>query len=243
MTGRPEALDQTIMLNDGRRLGFAEWGIRDGTPVFFFHGMPASRLNGHADLSVLEARRVRWIGIDRPGIGLSDFQTGRRLVDWPDDVVQLADALGFERFAVAGNSAGGPYAAACAYKIPDRLTHTGIVSGVAPFDRLGVDGQRRRGARNTRLGRATTAALVFARRTTRGARYEMTLHARPWGFRPEEIHCEVELWHGDQDTNVPLNEAELVAGAIPNSRLNVCAGVGHGVMDVRFEEIVIALTR
>jgi pimeloyl-ACP methyl ester carboxylesterase len=42
--------------------------------------------------------------VERPGFGLSDFQKGRKLLDWPEDVTAFADALGIERFAVAGNS-------------------------------------------------------------------------------------------------------------------------------------------
>ena len=34
----------------------------------------------------------------------------------------------------------GPYAAACAYKIPERLTACGIVAGVGPIDLLGTRG-------------------------------------------------------------------------------------------------------
>ena len=256
--------------------------------MFFFHGMPSSRLNGHADPTVLVAHEARWIAIDRPGIGLSDFQPQRTLLDWPDDVVQLADAFGFDRFGVVGNSAGGPYAAACAYKIPERLTHVGIISGVAPFDRLGAHDQRQRETfldrRAPWLGRARTAAMAVAARRwpewtyeqvmkdmpepdriiasrpevrdvlvgafleavrsgTRGVQHEMAMHAKPWGFQPEEITIEVEIWHGDQDTSVPLSDAELLAEAIPNSNLTVCPGVGHLLIDGCFEEILSAVTR
>jgi len=38
--------DQTIKLADGRALGYAEFGNPSGVPVFFFHGFPASRLEG-----------------------------------------------------------------------------------------------------------------------------------------------------------------------------------------------------
>jgi pimeloyl-ACP methyl ester carboxylesterase len=67
-------------------------------------------------------------------MGLSDFQPGRTLLDWPDDVLELATALDLDRFAVLGISGGGPYAAACAWRLPDRLTRTGIVSCLAPLD-------------------------------------------------------------------------------------------------------------
>jgi pimeloyl-ACP methyl ester carboxylesterase len=42
-------------------------------------------------------------------------------------VIALADDLGVARFAVLGYSGGGPYAASCALKIPERLTRVGIV--------------------------------------------------------------------------------------------------------------------
>jgi pimeloyl-ACP methyl ester carboxylesterase len=67
-------------------------------------------------------------------MGLSDFQRRRTLLDWPDDVVQVAVALGLDRFAVLGISGGGPYAAVCAWKLSDRLTGAGIVSSLAPLD-------------------------------------------------------------------------------------------------------------
>jgi pimeloyl-ACP methyl ester carboxylesterase len=78
------------------------------------------------------------IALDRPGMGLSDYQPRRRLMDWPDDVLQVAAALGLDRFGVLGISGGGPYAAACAWKLPDRLTGAGIVSGLASLDVPGV---------------------------------------------------------------------------------------------------------
>jgi pimeloyl-ACP methyl ester carboxylesterase len=137
-------MGKTIKLRDGRMLGYAEFGDPEGKPVFHFHGFPGSRLEAeHAGEAVAKAG-VRLIGIDRPGMGLSDFQPGRRILDWPDDVdlvgvVELANALEINRFAVVGVSGGGPYAAACAFKIPDRLTACGIIAGVGPYD-LGTEG-------------------------------------------------------------------------------------------------------
>jgi len=131
--------NQQIRLKDGRLLGYAEYGKPDGQPVFCFHGFPGSRLDWtyFRDAYKVEDLNIRIIVADRPGMGLSDFQRGRRMLDWPDDVIELADGLKLDRFAVLGISGGGPYAAACVYKIPERLTKTAIVSGMGPADAPG----------------------------------------------------------------------------------------------------------
>jgi len=124
---------QTITLRDGRTLGYAEYGDPNGKPLFWFHGFPGCRLDGKLVEEAAAAADVRVIAPDRPGMGLSTFQPARTFLDWPGDVRQLADSLGLERFAVAGISGGGPYAAVCALKLADRLTAAGIISGVGPL--------------------------------------------------------------------------------------------------------------
>jgi len=135
VTGRT---DRIIKLQDGRTLGYTEYGDPEGTPVFYFHGWPSSRLEAQLTRAAAAWYRVRVIAPDRPGFGLSDFKPGRRIGDWPDDVAELADHLRLDRFAVVGISGGGPYAAACALKIPDRLTAAGIISGMGPIDAPGA---------------------------------------------------------------------------------------------------------
>jgi pimeloyl-ACP methyl ester carboxylesterase len=130
--------DRTIELRDGRSLGYSEWGDPAGAPVFYFHGWPGSRVEGRLGDEAARETGVRLIAVDRPGMGLSDFQPRRTLVDWPDDVVELAEARGLDRFAVLGISGGGPYAAVCAWKLSDRLSAAGLVSSLAPLAVPGV---------------------------------------------------------------------------------------------------------
>jgi pimeloyl-ACP methyl ester carboxylesterase len=118
----------TITLSDGRILACAEYGVPRGKPVFFFHGTPGSGFFSPLD-EITKKTGVRLICVDRPGYGLSTFQPGRRILDWPDDISQLADFLGMHKFAVAGHSGGGPYTLACAYALPDRVTAAAILSG------------------------------------------------------------------------------------------------------------------
>jgi len=134
-TGRPG--DSTIRLHDGRQLQALEIGKSDGPPIFHFHGNGSSRLEVLMVQAVAENLGVRLIGLDRPGIGGSDAHAGYQLLDWPDDVVEVADQLGIERFAVEGLSGGAPFALVCAYKIPHRLTACGLISpATGPFIRL-----------------------------------------------------------------------------------------------------------
>src|SRR5438270_11246965 len=91
---RDSQLDGCIGLHDGRSLAFSEFGDPNGVPLLFFHGAGSTCLTRHPDDSIVEDLGVRLITVNRPGIGLSDASPGRRLLDWPADVSQLADALG-----------------------------------------------------------------------------------------------------------------------------------------------------
>jgi pimeloyl-ACP methyl ester carboxylesterase len=128
--------DNVLWLADGRRLGYGEYGDPEGWPLVFFHGTPGSRVMARFAATRAWQEGVRLIAPERPGFGLSDLRPQRRLLDWVEDVAELADALNLERFAVAGVSGGGPYVAACAWKMPARLTAAGIISGLAPVDRV-----------------------------------------------------------------------------------------------------------
>lgn len=124
--------NQTIILPDGRLVGYAEYGDPMGVPVFGFHGMPGSRhMFGISD-AIGRKLGLRLIGPERPGFGLSSPHPQRTLASYADDIAFVADALGIERFAVAGVSGGGPYATACAALMPERVTALGLVSPVAP---------------------------------------------------------------------------------------------------------------
>ena len=130
--------NQTIILNNGRKLGFAEYGPSTGQPVFHFHGSASSRLERPASESMLHELGIRFLSVDRPGHGLSDYQPDRRLLDWAKDVQQLADHLELEAFYVEGYSAGGPHALACAHQLPERVIAGALISGIAPMSRSGA---------------------------------------------------------------------------------------------------------
>jgi pimeloyl-ACP methyl ester carboxylesterase len=124
---------KTIRLSDGRTLAYLESGDPNGRPVFYFHGGPGSRLEGQIYDRLNQKLGIRMIVADRPGYGLSDNQENRTYLNWADDVAELADQLGIERFAVLGYSSGGPYAAVVAHQLPKRVAVAVIVAGEGPY--------------------------------------------------------------------------------------------------------------
>lgn len=119
------SLDRTMKLTDGRTLAFSEWGDLGGKPLVLLHGMPGSRLMC-PDVDATTGAGVRLITIDRPGYGLSDPRPDRTKLNWVDDYVELADHLALPPCPIVGWSGGGPYALACAFRLPERVTSIGL---------------------------------------------------------------------------------------------------------------------
>lgn len=121
-----------LTLPDGRKIAICEYGDPRGQPVFYFHGTPGSRHEPiHAD-EPARGHGIRVIAPDRPGMGASDPQPGRTLLNWPEDVIQIADQLEFDRFGLIGASGGGAHTLACAYANPERLLFTAVMGSWAP---------------------------------------------------------------------------------------------------------------
>ena len=124
---------QIMVLRDERTLGYAEWGDPNGKPVFFISGSNNARFLRHPDEAILLELGVCLYTFDRPGMGLSDFQEGRTLLDWAEDMRDFATQKAIKHFAMMGASGGAPYVAACAYTLSDLLTSATLVSGVSPM--------------------------------------------------------------------------------------------------------------
>jgi pimeloyl-ACP methyl ester carboxylesterase len=133
--------DQVCRLRDGRRLGFIEYGDPAGFPVLNCHGGLACRLDVATADGVAHEAAIRLISADRPGIGLSDPQPGRTVLDWAADAEDLAKHLGVDRFAALGWSMGGQYAAALGYALRSRVSRVAIIAGALPLDEPGVFGE------------------------------------------------------------------------------------------------------
>jgi pimeloyl-ACP methyl ester carboxylesterase len=128
------SVTRVVGLRDGRRLAYSEAGRPSGEPVLYLHGAIGTPYRRSAELDgVIAELGIRYLMVNRPGFGQSDALPGRTLLDHADDLSQLADRLGLERFAVVGVSTGAPYALAAALRLPDRVHAAAAVSSLSPL--------------------------------------------------------------------------------------------------------------
>lgn len=130
---------KTTTSADGRAIAFAVWGDPSGFPVMSLHGTPGSRLDRWPHEELYSELGICLVTHDRAGYGRSARRRGRNIADEVDDVVTLADLLGFERFGVSGGSGGGPHALACAALLPERVVRATCAVGIAPLGPSGLE--------------------------------------------------------------------------------------------------------
>lgn len=121
---------RTVVTRDGRSLACLEVGDPGGALVLHNHGGPSSRLEARLFADAAARNRLRFLCVDRPGIGQSSPQDKRSYAGWAEDLTAIADALGYKNFGVTGWSEGGPWAlAAASYIDPARLRHVSSIAG------------------------------------------------------------------------------------------------------------------
>lgn len=126
-------LEGRLTLASGREIGFAEYGDPAGRPILWFHGTPGGRRQIPPVAATVAAELgARIVALERPGIGASTPYLYANLLGWADDVGEIADRMGIDRFACVGLSGGGPYVLACAAGHPERMTAGAVLGGVAP---------------------------------------------------------------------------------------------------------------
>ena len=126
-------LEGSVGLEDGRRIGFAEFGDPRGKTLVWLHGTPGARRQiPHEARAYALSNGIRLVGVDRPGIGSSTPHLYPEVGAFAADLESIADALGVDRMAVIGLSGGGPYALAAGAYMPSRVWAVGVLGGVAP---------------------------------------------------------------------------------------------------------------
>jgi pimeloyl-ACP methyl ester carboxylesterase len=125
-----------LTLKDGRKVAYETYGVKNGKVFFYLHGWPASRLSGDTIDMAAKKLNITVISPDRPGYGQSTYSENRKLIDYADDISQIANILSINKFSIIGVSGGGPYAVSCAYKIPEKLDNVIVSSGLGPLHQI-----------------------------------------------------------------------------------------------------------
>ncbi|MCV7301670.1 alpha/beta hydrolase [Mycobacterium barrassiae] len=229
-----------IATADGRRLAYLQVGDPDGPLVIHNHGGPSSRLEVRLLEGSATRNGIRLIGVDRPGMGQSSPQKAQSYSGWADDLVAIADALGFREFGVTGWSEGGPWAlAAAAYIDPDRLRH---VSSIAPGS-YGAFGDNSAAQYLSKID-ALGGTLALIQRPDIGTAFgesvaecfahgsdglvrDAELLYRHWAFDVAKIERPVHLWQGLDDKLVPDPINKAVADAMPGAIWHPVEEAGH----------------
>jgi len=138
-----------VRRGDGSVIAVEAAGEQGATPLLFCHGLADSRLSARLFTHAARELGLRVVAPDRPGVGGTDPRRLRRLADWAEDAALVLDALRADSAALLGISAGGPFAAACAARIPGRVRSLTLVSplgppgwptrGMAPGQRLSLE--------------------------------------------------------------------------------------------------------
>ena len=134
--GLPPQTARTVVLADGRRMSWAEYGSADGAPLVMLHGTPGSRLQFQWMHGLAAGAGIRVIAPERPGYGAGDRMPGGiTFAGYADDLRQLLDHLGLPIATLCGASGGGGFALAAAIAHPERFDRLILVSAALPVPR------------------------------------------------------------------------------------------------------------
>ena len=122
------------------------FGPEDGVPVIALHGW-LDNANSFARLAP-KLQGLRIVALDMAGHGHSAHRpvgAGYALWDYVFDVLQVAEQLGWKRFALLGHSLGAIVSLVLAGALPERVTHLGLIDGVIPPTASGENAAERLG--------------------------------------------------------------------------------------------------
>lgn len=109
------------------------WGKPGDLPVIGLHGW----LDNAAtfDLIAPHLEGVHLVALDLPGHGLSGHLPagGYSLWQQANTVLQVAESLGWQRFALLGHSMGAIISGVMSGTLPERIIGAGLIDGLLPF--------------------------------------------------------------------------------------------------------------
>ena len=245
-------LDSTD-LPDGRTVAYARTG--DGPPLLFIGGWLSDlemswALPPERQLFESLARGRTVLRYDRPGCGLSDrtVDAGASLESELDTVAAVVAAAGLDRYDVMGSSLGVPVAIEWAARHPDTVDHLVLYGGWARGADIAPAAVREHlvGLVNSHWGLgADVLTDIFAPESPAGIRSALAAYQRQASsvatavdllelcYRIDvtdsltKVRTPTLVLHREDDRAAPIDQARLIAAAIPTARLRILPGRSH----------------
>jgi 3-oxoadipate enol-lactonase len=245
--------------------------VGEGQPWLFIHGGSASAREWRFVLPGL-GEHARCVAIDRLGCGESDrSQRGYDRATITAGLFACADALGWDRFGVIGQSFGGFWGLSMAFAQPERLSGLVVVNGaVGPMTDAELEQWQRHFATRRAQPEPVTEAEreaaiertmqeIFADQTRVPATFRDTLRWQNQQAEPGQFVAVGDGWvamareaydkltvptlvvWGEADTMLSVDRGHRLVEAIPNAQFVGLPGVGHTCQIEAPDEFVAAV--
>jgi pimeloyl-ACP methyl ester carboxylesterase len=232
-------MKQILSYKNGLRLSYAEFGNKNGYPIFIQHGLIAS-IDDYNLFDRLLKINSRLICIARPGYGESSPYIMDSYAEWADIVALLIGELNLTQFDILGMSSGAPYSYSIGYRFPDKVRNIFIFSGIpALYDEIVLSYWPYQAAKDDSIANLENLAheLFFSNLTSDdlkkndirdsmmnngfGVAQDLRLRFMDWGFRLSEVKGKVFMRHSKCDDAVPFNTAVRTSELLPNCHLEL----------------------
>ena len=248
-----------VTLPNGVRLHYAQQGPQSGPAIILLHGYSDSSLSFSRVMPLLP-RELRVIALDLRGHGDSDRpDSGYRMQDLADDVLQVMNALTIPTAVIVGHSMGSFVAQTIADRALSRITSL-VLLGSAPRASTVIAGMRDDvdalvdpiDYDFVRQFQYSTIALPVPKQFMDAAiANSRRMPARVWkqilsgmlDFRPaaQRPSLPTLVLGGGKDTVFSVAEQTQLAHQFPNARLQLFDDIGHTLHWERPESFVEAL--
>ncbi len=121
-----------LLLSDGRKLAYRDYGDPGGKPMLMFHEGLGSSLLPPGVQTLATELRLRVISAERPGFGQSDPLADYSFEAVAEDMVALCDALKIDQVRIAAVLSGAPSAICTAVRLGVRARDVLLCAGRPP---------------------------------------------------------------------------------------------------------------
>jgi len=227
-------MKQSVQYKPGNWLSYAEYGNKDGFPIFIQHGMIAS-VNDYHLFDQLIDLGIHLICIARPGYGESSPYIMNNLAEFGDIVSVLIEKLGIIQFDILGMSSGAPYSYALGCKLAQKVRNIFIFSGIPalyykdivnlwPYEirTEATINELEKVAKEVFFSNISKEDLLrndiidSMRNNYFGIAQDLKLRCVDWGFILSDVTGNVYMQHCKEDNDVPFKAAEITANLLPN---------------------------